>query len=129
MFRQEYRHGRPIAPLTEEPTSNGASNGTCISFRYDPKVFSSDAAFDGDTISKRLRELAFLNAAATFEFKRLKGGEEQQAESFRYEGGIAEYVAQLVEGNETLHDCIHFTRTSDACDVRCFPHACWLSTI
>ena len=123
-FTQEYAHGRPLGTLTESPvaTSNGTrapEHGTRISFRYDQSVFASDAAYDADVVGKRLRELAFLNAAAALKYDRTEKGV-TKSEEFRYEGGIAEYVQQLVEGTETLHDCIHFSRTSDSCDV-CAP--------
>ena len=116
-YHQAYEQGRPTGTLQERPLSNGATGGTQISFRYDPKVFSTDAAYDPAQISKRLRELAFLNAGALLRFSRVQGGERHD-ERFQYDGGIAEYVGLLVEGTETLHDCIHFSRQSDLCDVR-----------
>jgi DNA gyrase subunit B len=116
-FHQEFCLGRPTAPLAERPLSNGARRGTHIAFRYDPSVFSADAAYEPDIVAKRLRELAFLNASATLNLTRIQKGEAKE-ETFRYAGGIAEYVRQLTEGSETLHDVIQFARQSDACDVR-----------
>jgi DNA gyrase subunit B len=47
--------------------------GTQVRFKYDETIFSKTASFDPDTIRSRLRELAFLNSAATIHF-RVVGG-------------------------------------------------------
>ena len=44
-------------------------SGTEVRFRYDDTIFSKTATFDPDTIRSRLRELAFLNSAATIHFR------------------------------------------------------------
>lgn len=43
--------------------------GTRVCWRYDDEIFSKNAQFDPDTIKSRLRELAFLNSAATIHFR------------------------------------------------------------
>jgi DNA gyrase/topoisomerase IV subunit B len=103
--------------MSKRDNSSPHKSGTQVSFIYDSTVFSKDASFDMDTVCKRLRELAFLNSSATIHFSSLKDGEKVE-ETFQYKGGIAEYVRLLTEQDEKLHECIHFTRESDACDVR-----------
>ena len=115
--QQTFRFGKAQGPLAERPNKGPNARGTQIAFLYDASVFSADAAYDADTVCKRLRELAFLNSAATLNFTATRGGE-TTAETFQFQGGIAEYTAMLTDGDELLHDCIHFSRTSDDCDVR-----------
>lgn len=92
-------------------------SGTQISFIYDTATFSKDARYDRATVCKRLRELAFLNSAATIRFSGIENGEKVE-ESFHFEGGVAEYVRLLADGYHSLHECIHLSRESDVCDVR-----------
>jgi len=56
---QEYKIGLPVAPLKSEPLEKDKKRtGTRISFRPNPEIFST-LDFSFDTISQRLRELAF----------------------------------------------------------------------
>lgn len=42
---------------------------TQVRFLFDPTIFTSGAMFDPEVIRLRLRELAFLNAAATIMYR------------------------------------------------------------
>ncbi|OPX62816.1 MULTISPECIES: DNA topoisomerase subunit B [unclassified Methanoregula] len=73
--------------------------GTWIQFVPDATIFET-TAFDYDTLSHRLRELAFLNAGTTIIITDERTGDH---ESFCYAGGLSEFVKYLNEGAETLH--------------------------
>jgi DNA gyrase subunit B len=116
-FVQTFQYGRPVGGMLEAPSRSIKNTGTQIRFKYDAGIFSKDASYDPDTIGKRLRELAFLNSAATLYFTAMKKGEEIRNDTFQYTGGIAEYVQLMTKGSHILHGCIHFKRALDGSEV------------
>jgi DNA gyrase subunit B len=67
---QAFARGAAAAPLARGAAPPGApAKGTQVRFRYDPEIFAPTATFDPDTLRNRLRELAFLNPAATIRFR------------------------------------------------------------
>ena len=73
--------------------------GTKIHFMPDPGIFDA-IRWDFDTISRRMRELAFLTRGV-----RIKITDEQSGrkKDFLYEGGIRSFVEYLNKNRETLH--------------------------
>ena len=96
-YYQLYEKGKPVTELKETGQNNGAS-GTRISYKADGTIFES-LDYDYDTIVQRLRELAFLNKGVTINFIDKRS---DKRESFRYEGGIASFVAYLNQGKEVI---------------------------
>src|SRR4051812_20942762 len=80
----------------------------------DPDIFH-DAAFDYDTLEPRLRELAFLNKGLTFRLTDERAGlTDERAvkdETFKYDGGISEFVAFLNRSEDALHAPLYVDRT------------------
>lgn len=77
------------------------NTGTKISFVPDPKIFQTTREFKYEILSKRLRELAFLNPGLRIA---LLDERSDRQETFHFENGIAEYVAYLNSGKTTLHE-------------------------
>ncbi len=75
--------------------------GTIVHFTPDPNIFRETTKFNYKTLANRIRELAFLNKGLrlTITDKRITPFKK---ESFRYEGGIAEYVEFLDQNKKTL---------------------------
>jgi DNA gyrase subunit B len=96
-YLQEYERGK----ATTEVKDVGASKrtGTRIHFKPDPLVFHENH-FDYDTLETRLRELAFLNKGLALKLTDERTGKE---ELFKYDGGIAEFVAYLNRDEDVLH--------------------------
>lgn len=118
-FQQRFAYGKPLADMTSEerrPTEE-RRKGTQIRFKYDSTIFSPDVSFDLDVVTRRLRELAFLNGSATINFKAVKDGEVARDELFHYDGGIAEYVQHITADSPALHDCMHFKMFQDQSEV------------
>ncbi len=93
------KSGVPVAPLakTKEKTKK---KGTLVRFLPDKRVFET-TVFSVETILKRLKELAFLNKGLEIvfydentDFKR----------TYKYEGGIVDFVKYLNEGKSTLYN-------------------------
>ena len=82
--------------------------GTVITFKPDPEIFTLTMEYKWDTLAKRLRELAFLNAGISITLRDERVEEGTREESFCYQGGISEFVAHLNEGKQTLSEVIYF---------------------
>ncbi|UCG47661.1 MAG: DNA topoisomerase (ATP-hydrolyzing) subunit B [Phycisphaerales bacterium] len=90
--------------------------GTRIAFKADEEIFG-DAEFAYDTLLKRIRELAYLNAGLQISFKddRVK-----KREVFKFDEGIKAFVKHLNEGKETLHkDVIYLAKNDPASMMTC----------
>jgi DNA gyrase subunit B len=77
--------------------------GTKISFFPDTTIFTGGISFNFDYLTSRLRELAFLNPGITI---RLVDEREEsiRKSTFFYEEGIVEFVRQLGENKELVHE-------------------------
>src|ERR1700689_347835 len=98
VWEQSYEKGVPTSKL--KASGKTRKTGTKITFHADPEIFAA-TVYSFDTLSQRLRELAFLNKGLkiTLEDERTN----KKAE-FRFTGGIAEFVKHLNRGKQTLHD-------------------------
>jgi len=104
VFQQRYNRGKPEAPL--KSTAKTKKRGTKITFKPDSQVFE-ETEFSFDTLSQRLRELAFLNKGLQI----LLGDERtDKRQEFSYKGGIISFVEHLNENKDPLHKPIYVTR-------------------
>ena len=94
--------GEPKGPLVK--LGNTRRRGTLVRFLPDDTVFE-DVRFNGETVMRRLQELAYLNKGLTIVFtdERVKDPE-QREHVYCYAGGIADYVRYLNEGKTPLHE-------------------------
>ncbi|MER3415998.1 MAG: hypothetical protein C4297_07275 [Gemmataceae bacterium] len=113
IWEQEYERGRPITDVRRIGVSQ--RTGTRITFRPDPEIFPQ-IRFDFETLESRLRELAFLNSGLTLE---IVDEREQRRSSFRYDGGLKEFVAFLVASEEVkpLHEVVFMKKEVDGVQV------------
>lgn len=75
--------------------------GTRIAFLPDPEIFLTTREFNFELLSKRLRELAFLNPGIEITFNDER---DNRSENFLFKDGIAEYVSFLNENKNILHE-------------------------
>ena len=101
-WTQRYEHGVPTAPLTATGTTK--KTGTIVRFKPDAKIFE-DTAFSFDTLSNRLRELAFLNRGLKIVIEDERDG---RAHTFLYKGGIIEFIKHLNQNKTPLHPKVLF---------------------
>ncbi len=99
IYRQTYHRG--IADKPVEVIGETGKSGTEVLFRADPEIFET-IEFSFDVLSKRLRELAFLNKGIliTIEDQRLPT---PKRHDFRFEGGVSEFVTFLNKNKTTIH--------------------------
>lgn len=69
--------------------------GTSVLFKPDPEIFQETTVFDYETLLKRLREQAFLNAGIKIIFTDKRTESEPVGETLHYEGGIRQFVEHI----------------------------------
>ena len=100
--------------ITQEMTVVGATDrtGTEVVFKPDPEMFET-TAYDYDTLHRRMREQAFLNAGVEILMADRRPGQEKE-ESMHYEGGIREFVTFINRNKTPLHEkVIYMTGSRD----------------
>ncbi len=98
VYQQTYAYGDKTSEL--EVIGTSSSTGTSITFKPDPEIFTQTLAFKYEIVLNRLRELAFLNRGINIFLKDERSGAE---DTFRYEGGIVEYVGYLNRNRTPIH--------------------------
>jgi DNA gyrase subunit B len=97
IYFQRYQRGKSIGDVEVRGTSE--LTGTKMTFKPDYEIFEVvDISFE--TISKRLREMAFLNRGIKIKIMDERTGEEKL---FHYEGGIVAFVEHLNKNKTILH--------------------------
>lgn len=69
--------------------------GTSVLFKPDPEIFQETTVFDYETLLKRLREQAFLNAGIKIIFTDKRNESEPVGETLHYEGGTRQFVEHI----------------------------------
>lgn len=102
LHRQEFSKGIPQSDL--EVIKNTNRTGTQVEFWPDDSIFEV-TEFDDEILTKRFRELAYLNTKITINFKDQRNG---RKESFHYEGGLESFVTDLNK-NEAVSKAVSFS--------------------
>ena len=101
VYFQRYEAGVPVEALKEIGKCD--DTGTTIAFKPDLSIFTDIVEFDFEEVDTRIGETAFLNAGLRIAIVDLRGSEPHTSEHL-YEGGLSEYVSQLNERREVLHE-------------------------
>ena len=90
--------------ITQEMTVIGTTDktGTEVVFKPDPEMFET-TVYDYETLHRRMREQAFLNAGVKILMADRRLGQEQE-EFMHYEGGIREFVTFINQNKTPLHE-------------------------
>jgi DNA gyrase subunit B len=98
VYQQSYHRGHPTGEL--EVTGTTKKRGTKVTFKPDAQIFET-LDFSFDTLSQRLRELAFLNAGVTITLDDERNGKNHR---FLYDGGISSFVTYLNQNKTVVND-------------------------
>ena len=115
-YEQRFRRGKPEGDLQKIGTA--ASTGTLVTFKPDPEMFVDTTVYDYETLLKRLREEAFLNAGVriTLTDERsqtlAENGGAPRRDTMCYEGGIRSFVSYLQQRRDLtpLHPQVIYMR-------------------
>jgi DNA gyrase subunit B len=102
IHKQDYKIGEPQNDLKE--TGKTTKTGTKVCFYPDNIIFKT-ILFEYKIISERLRELAYLNKGLEITLKDERQ-EDGQTDTFKFDGGLSDFVRYLDENNNPLHNKI-----------------------
>jgi DNA gyrase subunit B len=119
-----YRDGKHYHFECERGNAKGAveeigpttKQGTMVRFLPDEQIFG-DITFDYETLQKRIREVAYLNAGVKITFQ---DDRNNKKELFHFVDGLREFVKHLNEGKEAIHsDVIYFSKEDPQTKMLC----------
>ncbi len=114
LYYQGYKRG-----LVDEPVKivdGSGEDGTRIIFKPDHKIFET-LIYSFDILSKRLRELAFLNKGVNIRIEDKREGREREHD-FKFDGGIVSFVEYLNESKTSIQSkAIYFNDIKSDVDV------------
>jgi DNA gyrase subunit B len=102
-YEQHYSKGKPSQPVKEVGKSN--KTGTLVTFTPDKEIFKEITDFDYEILSKRMRELSFLNKGLTISIKDNRNKDKDGnpvSETFLSKEGLSEYIKYLDESREPI---------------------------
>ncbi|KSV16273.1 DNA gyrase subunit B [Dehalococcoides mccartyi] len=109
IYQQSYQRGKPSTPLEEVGVSDGS--GTTTIFKADSQIFST-TEYDFETLTDRLREIAYLNKGLEVY---IYDEQSDQERTYYFEGGITGFVRHLNRNREVRHrQPIYITKKSDS---------------
>jgi DNA gyrase subunit B len=112
IYWQRFERGKVVSDLEDRGSSD--HTGTTIAFKPDNSIFE-ETEFSFDTLSSRLRELAFLNRGLKITIKDERSDKEN---IFQYAGGILSFVQYLNTNKEVLHEQpVYFSRSKNGTQV------------
>jgi DNA gyrase subunit B len=112
VYQQEYKQGIPQGPV--EVVGEAEDNGTTVVFLADESIFGK-SRYDFDTMTDRLREMAYLNKGLEIH---IEDERENRERTFYFEGGITGFVRHLNRNRVVRHPRpIYTTKTMDSTGV------------
>ena len=112
VYQQDYSRGLPTNELRQTGVTD--RRGTKTTFHPDPQIFKNVLDFSFEQLSTKLRELAYLNSGLEIVIRDERTDKEQ---TFKFEGGIATYVADLNANKTAVSDIITFVGEHEGCSV------------
>jgi len=100
IYKQDYKIGITQNKLKE--IGKTKKSGTKVCFLPDEEIFNT-TVYEYDIIAERLRELAYLNSGLEINLKDNRE-EERQKDTFKFNGGLSDFVKYLDENNNPLHN-------------------------
>ena len=110
---QRFERGNAVTDL--RVIGDCEDTGTLVRFKADPEIFTETTEYDFETLQKRLREQAFLNAGLKITFSDRRNEQDIKSEDYCYEGGISQFVEFLnkTRGYTPLHENVIHLSLSD----------------
>ena len=103
IWSQTYKNGNPKNKIKSSGSTK--EQGTEIRVRPSKSIFGESISFDYDILKKKLRELSYLNSGIEIF---LKDERNSKAESFKYSGGLVEFVEYKNKNKTPLNKTFRF---------------------
>ena len=110
IFRQTYQRGVPTSPVEEIGVADADAHGTVIRFKADDEIFET-TVYDYSVLESRLKELAYLNKGLKIELVDERNAENIKAEEFLFEGGIKDFLNEIIDEEKIVDDVIYMADT------------------
>ena len=110
IFRQTYQRGVPTSPVEEIGVTDADAHGTVIRFKADDEIFET-TVYDYSVLESRLKELAYLNKGLKIELVDERNAENIKAEEFLFEGGIKDFLNEIIDEEKIVDDVIYMADT------------------
>tara|TARA_Y100000310_G_scaffold345404_1_gene464582 strand:+ start:9620 stop:11512 length:1893 start_codon:yes stop_codon:yes gene_type:complete len=111
IHQQNYAQGKALTEL--KIAGDCKDTGTKVTFIPDNEIFS-ELEFHFDTLSSRLRELAFLNKGVSIS---LIDERKDKKQEFKYDGGIISFIEYLNKNKNPLHKVIYFEKEKNGTHI------------
>jgi len=115
VYYQEYARGVPATEFKQTGVTD--RRGTKITFHPDPEIFKNVLEFSFDQLAQKLRELAYLNSGLLIVIHDERVGANDRKSEFKFEGGIATYVADLNANKTAVSEVISFSGEHEGINV------------
>ncbi len=115
IHRQRFVNGGNIE-TNLEIVGDTETTGTFVRFKPDEAIFQETTVYDFETLERRLRESAFLNAGLSIKLKDSRDPDNIIEREYCYEGGLSSFADYLtnVRGLAPLHEKpVHFSAVKD----------------
>ena len=103
IWEQEYKRGKTLYPV--KSTGKSDQRGTVVTFHPDEEIFTQTIEYSYETLSNRMRELAYLNKGVTISITDRRQKEKDGeffSETFYSEEGLKEFIRFLDSNRESL---------------------------
>ena len=104
VYEISFERGKVVEKLHK--VSDGKKRGTRVVFKPDAEIFET-TIYNADTLTQRLREMAFLNKGLKITLQDKRNPESEKL-TFHYEGGIVSFVEFLNKGKEPVSKPMYF---------------------
>ena len=113
IHEQEYAYGNPSYPL--KIVGQTDITGTIIQFIPDETIFQQTTTFSYEVLSKRFKEMAYLNKGVSIEIKDERSGEQAH---YLFDDGILSFIKDLTVQKEVLfNDTIYFNHQEKTLEI------------
>jgi DNA gyrase subunit B len=112
VYYQEYSKGIPTTEFKQTGVTD--RRGTKVTFHPDPEIFKNVLEFSFDQLATKLRELAYLNSGLQIV---IHDERTDRKTEYKFEGGIATYVADLNANKTPVSEVVSFTADDEGTTV------------
>lgn len=117
-YCRRYENGKPTKKELEVTKTVGRKDtGTKVRFMADKSIFKCDISYDKEKISRRIRNLAFINPNVHYRLT-WEEGDKSEIIDYKYSNGIEDFMKYIAKDKKLLHDVIHIRgKASEQCHV------------